>query len=457
MKQGKIKEAREIAFKERFSFGCAVAANGIGSVMLGSYISYYYTDVAGFTAALAAMIVSICTIFDGFSDILMGVIIDRTHTRFGKTRPWILIGGIVDGILLALSFSVPSLASGTMKVVYAFATYFLLKVVAGTMLGVSGGTLITLITRDEKERNSLGVYNVIFNVVFALGASALTMPLVRAMGDNAGSWRILTLIYGAVIIVLSLIGFKGTKERVTDEAKASEKKVPLPILLKAALTNRYFWLMLIAMVMYNFFGATGSINTYYYTRVLNNVTALSISSLGSLIFLLFMPVYLIICNKMGVRRAMIASCLLTAIIAGIRILAPYSVPVYMGLGWLSTIALGPFSACYMSLTAEIADWGEWKTGIATQAIVCSLISVAAKIAGGLGNGVIGFILDRAGYDGMAEVQPQSAITALIILGTVAGALGYLIMAGCFHFIKVDKDQEQMHKDLEARKAAEADI
>ena len=445
------KEIRELSLKERFSFGCAVAAGGIGTVMLASYISYYYTDVVGFTAALAALIVSVSTICDGFSDIFMGLLIDRTHTRFGKVRPWILAGGIADGILLILAFSIPDFANDTMEVVFAFATYFLLKVVAGTILGVSGNTLITVITRKERERNSLGVYNVFFNVIFSLGASALTMPLVTAMGNTRGAWRILILAYGVVVIILSIIGFLGTQERIGSESTDKKENIPVPKMLKALAVNKYFWLMLVAMVMYQFFGATGGVNTYYYTRVLNSTTALSISSLGSILFLLFTPIYLAFTNKVGVRKAMVISCLLTAVFDAARIIFPHSVVAYTGLSWLATVAMGPFSVCYMSLTAEIADWGEWKTGIPTQAMVCSLISVASKIATGLGNGLLGIVLNATGYNGMLEVQPQSATTAIILLGTLCGAVGMLIGSICFHFIRVDEDQEQMHKDLEAKK------
>ena len=230
-----------------------------------------------------------------------------------------------------------------------------------------------------------------------------------------------------------------------------KKSYPVMTLLKALVKNKYFWLMMVALTLYNMFTATGTINVYYYTRVLNSPVAYSISSIGALVFLLFIPAYLKITNKLGIRKALMFSCFATGIAAALRIIAPTSIPVYLIFSIASTIFLGPFSVCYMSLTAEIADWGEWKTGIPTQAMTCSLISVAGKLAVAIGTALVGYVLTATGYDGTQAVQPQSAITGLIVLGTVAGGAGYLLMSVCFYFIDIEKDKDVMYKELAKRR------
>lgn len=450
IKSGKIKN--EVSFKERCSFGLSSGVANMGSIIVAAFMAYYYTDVAGLPVQVAGMIAGICAVFDGISDMAMGIAIERTRSKWGKCRPWILFGGIFNGICLILTFWVPQFSSMTIRVIYAFTTYFLLKVIFQTMLGTAASTMITLITGKEKERNALGMYNVIFNVLLSAGASALTLPLVTALGNTQGAWSGVIGIYGVLIIIGSIAAFFGMKERVgTASGEAVKKAYPVKVLIVALIKNRYFWLLLIALSLYQLFAATGTINVYYYTRVLNNPTAYSISNLSSIVFLLFMPLYLIVTNKLGVRKAMLYSCLLAGILSMLRILAPTNVIVYVLLGFGSSLALGPFSTCYMSLTGEIADWGEWKTGIPTQAMVCSVTGLAGKISAGVGTTAITFVLARAGYDGALAVQPQSAITALVILGTIVGGIGYLLMALCIKFIDIHKDQEQMHKELDVKR------
>ena len=143
IKSGKIKN--EVSFKERCSFGLSSGVANMGSIIVAAFMAYYYTDVAGLPVQVAGMIAGICAVFDGISDMAMGIAIERTRSKWGKCRPWILFGGIFNGICLILTFWVPQFSSMTIRVIYAFTTYFLLKVIFQTMLGTAASTMITLV------------------------------------------------------------------------------------------------------------------------------------------------------------------------------------------------------------------------------------------------------------------------------------------------------------------------
>ena len=197
-----LKKNKDMTNLQKMMYGFCMTSNIMAGAIFGTYIAYFYTDYIGFSAAFVGSLTGICALFDGVSDIVMGWGIDRTHTRWGKVRPWFLIGGIGCGILVWLSYSVPSILSGniTARMVYCVITYFLYRVVAQTIIGVASSTLITVVSSHAEERNVLGLINVAVSLVATMAVSASTLPLVNAMGRTQAAWSKIAGIYAVITL-----------------------------------------------------------------------------------------------------------------------------------------------------------------------------------------------------------------------------------------------------------------
>ena len=195
-------------------------------------------------------IMMISRVFDGISDIIMGVIVDRTHSRFGKARPWILRMCIPFAISGVLMFSVPASWSSTPKLVYVFITYNLVSTVIYTAINVPYSALNALMTQDPYERSVLSIFRNLLATAGTLTINTFTLPLVEYFGNNASAWTKTFVVFGFVSIAAFLCTFFGTKERVrANEAgeQKVEENVPFVTGIKALFQNKY-WIMMTGML-----------------------------------------------------------------------------------------------------------------------------------------------------------------------------------------------------------------
>ena len=201
----------KVSLREKIAFALGdVGCNFIWTVV-GSFLTLYYTDSVGISAAVVGTIMLITRILDGVSDLGMGVIIDHTHTRWGKARPWVLITAPLMGIGLILTFSVPNWLSENGKIAYAVVTYILLAVIIFTACNLAYSTLTALITGRQDDRTSMTSIRYILVYAVMILISYTTMPLVEDFG-----WTGMSVIFGIAGMICLLITFFGTKERNID-------------------------------------------------------------------------------------------------------------------------------------------------------------------------------------------------------------------------------------------------
>ena len=235
---------------ERFSYGCGDFGCNIIYTAMSAFLMIYYTDYAGVNALAVGTIMMVSRIFDGVSDIIMGILVDRTKSRFGKARPWLLrmcVPFAVSGVLL---FSVPISWAATPKLVYVFITYNLVSTVIYTAINVPYSALNALMTQDPYERSVLSIFRNLLATAGTLTINLCTLPLVEYFGDNASAWTKTFCILGLLAVVAFLINFFGTKERVRPSGTAQNKNagqktadVPIMTGIKALFQNKY-WIMM---------------------------------------------------------------------------------------------------------------------------------------------------------------------------------------------------------------------
>lgn len=453
----------DLKFKEKMSYGFGVSAGNLPGIFFGAFVSYYYTDVVGISAAAIALIISISTISDGLSDLVAGTIMDRIHSKRGKAHPFLLFGQLGAAVFMWLMFNVPGVDNMNLRLAYIFITYFIIKAVFMTAGTLGANTMISLITRYEHERNELGIFNLVFNVIFSAISIATTLPLLELLGgiDNQNSWTIITSVYTILLMIMTLIAYFGMTERNitiqsdTNDKKASKLNKPsITVMIKAVFTNKYF--LLLSLMIICFFvqsTVTSMVGVYYFVHVFPNTTVFSImTGASTLAVFIALPFTLFLCNRFGTVKVMTIGAIGCGLVQILRFINPYSSVLLIGTALVAVFLITPFSAFYASLGAKVVDYGEWKTGIRTDGLIFSSTGVGAKIAGGIGSAVTGWILSINGYSGLLEVQPASAVSAIKWLFLLTPILAYLIMALSLKLFDMDKYMPQVKADLEKRRA-----
>ena len=401
-------------------------------------------------------IMMISRVFDGISDIIMGVIVDRTHSRFGKARPWILRMCIPFAISGILMFSVPASWSSTPKLVYVFITYNLVSTVIYTAINVPYSALNALMTQDSYERSVLSIFRNLLATAGTLTINTFTLPLVEYFGNNASAWTKTFVVFGFVSIAAFLCTFFGTKERVrANEAgeQKVEENVPFVTGIKALFQNKY-WIMMTGMLALFFlmYSVNGGATVYYAKDILGDKNLVStINGIFNIVQILGMFFIAMLVKKFGKRNVFSLGLILDIIGMLVLNFSGGSMPVIV----VSSVIRGIGNACggatMWAMVSDTIDYGEWKTGYRTEGLVNSACSFGYKIGNGIGSALLGVILEVGGYVGNAAAQTASALTSIRIcfvwIPIAVYACGLIIMK----FYHLDKEFDGILADLKARK------
>ncbi|MDD7388384.1 MAG: MFS transporter [Lachnospiraceae bacterium] len=441
---------------ERFSYGCGDFGCNIIYTAMSAFLMLYYTDYAGVSALAVGTIMMISRFFDGISDIIMGVIVDRTKSRFGKARPWLLrmcIPFAVSGILL---FSVPASWASTPKLVYVFITYNLVSTVIYTAINVPYSALNALMTQDPYERSVLSIFRNLLATAGTLTINTCTLPLVEYFGDNAPAWTKTFCVLGLLAVAAFLINFFGTKERVKPAAAENGKMedVPFAVGIRALFKNKY-WIMMTGMLALFFlmYSVNGGATVYYAKDILGDRNLVgTINGIFNVVQILAMFFIAMLVKKFGKRNVFSLGLVLDII--GMLLLNFSGGS--MGLIVISSIIRGIGNACggatMWAMVSDTIDYGEWKTGVRTEGLVNSACSFGYKIGNGLGSALLGVILEVGGYVGEAAVQTASALVSIKVCFIWIPIAVYIAGLIIMKFYHLDKEFNRIIEDLKKRSA-----
>lgn len=412
-------------------------------------MTIYYTDSVMISAAAVGGIMLASRIFDGISDLVMGAILDKTKTRWGKARPWILISAPFMAIALILTFSVPDI-SETGKVIYAFCTYFFLTVIVYTASNLPYNALLSFITDDQKERTSLSSIRFFMVNFLVIILSFVTPPAAKALG-----WFGITTIYGIIAMCCLLITFFFCKERV-EPVEVKKENISFVKSLGYLVKNKYFiYLAIIFVIDYIMFAVNGSSGMYYVKYIFHDENIFGMLVLfGNVPMMLSCLFFPVIANRFGKWNCMIGGYVVMIIGFGIIALFPDNYYCALLGNVIAGIGRAPHNAGLFALVADVVDYGEWKTNKRIEGVTYSVTSFGMKVGAGLGGAVTGIVLAMGNYDGSLAVQSDSAITAIMAICAYIPigicVLGILIMLTA----NIDKIYPQVVRDLAIRHAKE---
>ena len=263
--------SEKVTVKERLAYGCGDFSSNIMYSAMAAFLLFYYTDVVGVSAAAVGVIMMCSRLFDGVSDLIMGVIIDRTKSLFGKARIWILRLVIPYAIGTVLLFSVPTGWSQTAKLIYIFFSYNLAFTVLFTGINLPYATLTALMTQDQYERSVLSIFRMILATCGTLFIKTCTLPVVKFFGDDARAWTMTFVVFGFLEIVTFMITFLFTRERVNTTEDENRLKIPVSLGFKALVKNKYWFMATLNLILiFIAQGINGSAEVYYTKIVLGN-------------------------------------------------------------------------------------------------------------------------------------------------------------------------------------------
>ena len=261
----------KIKKKKKLAYGCGDLASNLVMVLTGTYISFFYTDALGLNVGIVGTLILISRFFDGFTDIIIGFIMDKTKSKHGKARAWMLWLAIPFGVCTALLTMVPNLGN-VGKYIYVFISYNVVTTFLYTAINIPYGALNSLMTRDQTQRESINVFRMTMAQIGGLIINACTLPFINAVGGstNQSSWMIVSSVYGFIAAALFLLCFAKTKERV-NVVSDEDRKIGFIKTLKLMMKNDA-WLLICAIWVVNILGmAIGmGVGVYYAKYILHN-------------------------------------------------------------------------------------------------------------------------------------------------------------------------------------------
>lgn len=443
----------KLSFLERFAYGIGDYAGNLVYSAISAFLLVYYTNVVGASAASAASIIAVSKILDGISDLIMGYIVDHTHSKYGKARPWIARLCIPLAVCTVLMFSVPSGFAGKIQIAYMFLTYNLVSTIFYTGINVPYATMNSLMTVNRYERGLLGNFRMLLATAGTMTINTVVLKMTGFFGGGDAytqrGWTMTFVVLMIVFVVLNMFMFFTCKERVTEES-AEEKKDDVPFVkgIAGLMKNKYWVLMVIALFAMYFMMSCFFGSALYFTKynMGNENQYAMVSNLLSAAQIITMFVTPLLMKKISKRNVfMIGMVIATAgfLLAGIS--TSYGIICLSSV--IKGIGFGCGAATMFGCLQEAITYGEWYNGYGTAGMGNAASSFCMKIGSGIGTAALGWILDGGGFNADLEVQTSAALNSISVAFVWVPIITSVICIVCMIFFNLDKYYDKVLADL----------
>lgn len=469
----------KIRLSEKIGYGLGDMSSSMFWKLFGTYLMIFYTDVFGISAAVVGTMFAVTRVWDSFFDPVVGAVADRTSSRWGRFRPYLLFLAVPFGVIGILTFLTPPFGQ-TGKIVYAFITYALMMMVYSA-INVPYASLLGVMSPDPADRNTLATYRMTFAYLGSFLALLLFMPLVNAFGGgNSGGpmlgwltapqagWLMAAGVIAVVCVLLFLGCFALTKERVRP---VRQGKTSLKTDLRDLLHNRPWWILLGAGVASLVFNSIRDGATVYYFKYYVDETAVgSISFLG-LPFVLS-GLYLAVgqaanilgvilaapvSNRIGKRRTFMAAMAVASVlsVAFFWLGKDQLVPIFI-LQALISVCAGSIFPLLWSMYADCADYSELQTGNRATGLIFSSSSMSQKFGWAFGTAITGWMLAQFGFQANAVQSAETLQGIRMFLSLLPAAGAFLSLVFIYFYPLSEQKMRQITHELEEKRTAAAD-
>ena len=452
-------EKKYLTWYNKVGYGSGDVAGNVVYVLLSAFVMIYLTDTAGLNAGVVGTLMMVSRLFDGFSDVIFGALLDRTKTRMGKARPWMLWGFVgCAGMIIAI-FAIPTELGETAKYAWFFIAYTLLNAVFYTANNIAYSSLTALITRNGSERVQMGSIRFMFAFGTNLLIQSITVGGVAMFGGGAAGWRNMAIIYalfGLAVNTLSVFSVKElSPEELAGDDDTAQKDDTLTVLESARmlLSNKYYLLILVVFLLTQVFTAMLNMGIYFMKYILGDENLLGTFAwainIPLIVGLLVTP---IIVKKFGEMYRVNLGGYVIATLGRLGVLVAayfHNIPLMLALSAVASLGMSPLQGTLNAMIAEASEHTWLRTGKRIDGLMFSCTSLGVKVGSGIGTAAAGWLLAASGYDGGLSMQPDSAIQMLYVMYVwfplIANALIFLLLTR----LDVEKANARLREQADA--------
>jgi GPH family glycoside/pentoside/hexuronide:cation symporter len=419
-------KGERLSFGIKLSYGIGDIASNFFIVTTGMYLLYFLTNVVGVNPALAGTALFIPKFWDVILDPIVGTLSDRTRSRFGRRRPYLLFGAVPFGLTFFLLFIAPHYQSEVARAVH-LSLFFVIGCTVFAVINVPYSSMVAEMTDDYNERMSLTSFRMIFASVGALLAGGLAMPVVKMGGDGEAGYRLMGTLFGVVMVVACLVCFWGTKNAkalpvrevtppIREQIKIAFRNFPFLMLM-----GSYFFQALAIGVM-----MAGFIYYVIYAMKLPDTAMQMVFPLFLVTAIVFIPVWLQVGKRIGkIKAYMIGLTIFCIMIGSLFFTSASQMALFYVQIFLAGIGFSSFQLFPFSMLPDTIEYDELQCGLRREGVFCGMWSAGQKIAYSVSPAIVGFALSLSGFV-VGGVQGEHVETGIRLIFCVFPALAVLI-------------------------------
>ena len=451
-----MEEKTYLKWYNKIGYGSGDIAGNVVYAFLTSFVMVYLTDTIGLASGIVGTLIALSKIFDGFTDIFFGSMIDKTHSKLGKARPWMLYGYIGCAVTLVAVFAVPTSFGKVAQYAWFFIAYTLLNGVFYTANNIAYSALTSLITKNSKERVQMGSYRFIFAFATSLLIQSITVGFVDFCGGGAAAWRLVAIIYAIIGLIVNSISCLSVKELPEEELTQgkqaqTEEKYGLVQAFQLLVKNKYYMMICGIYILQQLYSAMIGAGIYYMTWVLKNKNLFGIFAwavnIPLIIALIFTPTF--VGKWKSMYKLNLRGYILAVAGRALVVAAGYlgSVPLMILFTAIAALGQGPWQGDMNAVIASCSEYTYLTQGKRVDGTMYSCTSLGVKLGGGIGTAVVGWLLELSGYVGTASVQPASCIRMLQFMYLWLPFIFEILITIMLSCLNVEQENERLKKEL----------
>ena len=450
-----MEEKKYLKWYNKVGYGAGDIAGNVVYALLAAFVMIYLTDTVGLNAGIVGTLIAVSKIFDGISDIFFGAMIDKTKSKMGKARPWMLYGYFGCAVCLVAIFCIPVDMGQKAQYAWFFIAYTLLNAGFYTANNIAYSALTALITKNNSERVQMGSIRFMFAFGTSMLIQAITVGFVAKLGGGAAAWRTVAIIYAIIGVISNTLSVLSVKE-LSDEELAedkksdeSEEKYNLISAFKLLVHNKYFLMICGSYLLMQLYSATLGMGIYFMKYVLGDEGLFGTYSwainIPMIVGLLVTPILVAKFNgmyKLNVAGYVIGTAGRLGVVA-----AGYMGNIMLMLAFTAVAALGmsPLQGDMNALIATTSEYTRLTTGKKVDGTMYSCTSFGTKVGGGLGTAIAGWMLAASGYVQNAVTQSQPCVNMLYVMYLWLPMIFNLIITFILIRLNVEKANKELQK------------
>lgn len=455
--KGKMEEKKYLKWYNKVGYGSGDMAGNVVYSFLSSFIMIYLTNIVGLNAGIVGTLIAVSKLFDGVTDIFFGAMIDKTKSRLGKARPWMLYAYIGCAVTLVANFAIPTNMGKFAQYAWFFIAYTLLNAVFFTANNIAYAALVALVTKNSKERVEMGSWRFIFAFSTVLIIQSVTVKFVQILGGGAHAWKVVAIVFAIVGVIVNTISVFSVKELPEEELNGDGvvddeiEKYGLVEAAKLLFSNKYYIMISVTYIVQQTYSAMLNMGIYYMTYVLLNEDLYAVFSwainIPLIIALIITPT--LVAKWKGLYKLNIVGYAIATVGRALVVVAAYmhSVPLMILFTAVSSFGQGPWQGDMGAVVANCSEYTYLTKGKRIDGTMYSCTSVGTKLGGGIGTALTGWLLAASGFNGEVATQSASCLSMLHFM--------YLwlpvILALVITFIMTKMNVEKANKELRAKR------